>query len=159
MFSKSEDRDAAFSVSGNGRGVPSIISADLKITGDLFSDGDIQLNGILVGDVKSGSLTIGETARVEGKISARELRVSGEVVGEVTAGNVALSKSARVNGDIIHESLAIEPGADVEGHIRRQETPPKLKAVATTPRDVSSESKANGSGKPRNSAKPEPSHA
>jgi len=157
MFSKPEDRDAAFS-NGKGSGVPSIISADLKIIGDLISDGDIQLNGILVGDVQSGSLTIGETARVEGKISAKELRVSGEVVGEVTAGSVALSKGARVSGDIVHESLAIEPGADVEGHIRRQEAP-RLKAVATGPQDVSSESKANGPGKLRNGAKPEPSHA
>ena len=157
MFSKPEDRDAAFS-NGKGSGVPSIISADLKITGDLISDGDIQLNGILVGNVKSDSLTIGETARVEGKISAKELRVSGEVIGEVTAGNVALSKGARVNGDITHESLAIEPGADVEGHIRRQEAP-RLKAVATTSQDVSSETKANGSAKPGTSAKPEPSHA
>jgi cytoskeletal protein CcmA (bactofilin family) len=95
MFSKSEGRDASFSVSGNGGGVPSIISADLKITGELISEGDIQLNGTLVGDVRSGSLTIGETAHVEGKISARELRVSGEVVGEVNAGEVALTKSNR----------------------------------------------------------------
>jgi cytoskeletal protein CcmA (bactofilin family) len=157
MFSKSEGRDASFSVSGNGGGVPSIISADLKITGELISEGDIQLNGTLVGDVRSGSLTIGETAHVEGKISARELRVSGEVVGEVNAGEVALTKSARINGDIVHESLAIEPGADVEGHLRRQNAP-KLKAVATASEETSGEVKANGSGESSGVAKPEPGH-
>jgi cytoskeletal protein CcmA (bactofilin family) len=149
MFSKSEDRDAAFS-NGNSSGVPSIISADLKITGDLISDGDIQLNGTLVGDVKSGLLTIGESANVEGKVSAKEIRISGQVTGEVMAEDVTLTKSARINGDIIHENLAIESGADVEGHLRRQQTP-KLKAVPTA---TSQESKtdANGSGKSLNAA-------
>jgi cytoskeletal protein CcmA (bactofilin family) len=155
MFSKPEDRDAAFS-NGKGSGVPSIISADLKITGDLISDGDIQFNGILVGDVQSGSLTIGETARVEGKISAREVRVSGEVVGEVTAGSVALNKGARVSGNIAHESLAIEPGADMEGHVRRVDAP-RLEAVPTSPKCASSQPDAKGSGKPGSDVPSEPS--
>lgn len=145
MFSRPEDRDAAFS-SGKGSGVPSIISADLKITGDLISDGDIQLNGTLVGDIKSGSVTIGESAQVEGKVLAREIRISGQVTGEVTAEDVTLTKSARINGDIIHENLSIESGADVEGHLRRQQTP-KLKAVPTAP-SAEPRAGANGSGKP-----------
>jgi cytoskeletal protein CcmA (bactofilin family) len=151
MFSKPEDRDAAFS-NGRRSGVPSIISPDLKITGDLISDGDIQLNGTLVGDIKTGSLTIGESAHVEGKVLAREIRISGQVTGEVTAEDVTLTKSARINGDIIHENLAIESGADVEGHLRRQQAP-RLKAVPTA---SSEESKAgaNGSGKSPNGAGP-----
>ena len=146
MFSKTEDRDAAFS-SGKGRGVPSIISPDLKITGDLISDGDIQLNGTLVGDIKSGSLTIGETAHVDGKIAAREIRISGQVHGEVTADDVTLTKSAKIYGDIIHENLAIESGADVEGHLRRQA--PKLKAVPTASME-DSKAGVNGSDKAPN---------
>lgn len=147
MFSKQQDRDAAFS-SAKGSGVPSILSADLKITGDLISDGDIQLNGTLVGDIQSGSLTIGESAHVEGKVLAKDIRISGQVTGEVTAEDVTLTKSARINGDIIHENLAIESGADVEGHLRRQQTP-KLRAVPTGSGEAF-EAGANGSGKAPN---------
>ena len=147
MFSKPEDRDAAFSAKGKGSGVPSIISADLKITGDLISNGDIQLNGTLVGDIKTGSLTIGESAHVEGKVSAKEIRISGEVTGEVMAEDVTLTKSARINGDIIHENLSIESGADVQGHFRRQQGP-KLKAVQTAAGSAKPDS--NGSAKPHN---------
>ena len=148
MFSKPEDRDAAFSTSGKSSGVPSIISADLKITGDLISDGDIQLNGTLVGDIKTGSLTIGESAQVEGKVSAKEIRISGHVTGEVMAEDVTLTKSARINGDIIHENLSIESGADVEGHFRRQQGP-KLKAVPASSTG-SSKSESNGAAKSQN---------
>jgi cytoskeletal protein CcmA (bactofilin family) len=158
MFSKSEDRDAAFPT-GKGSGVPSIISADLKITGELISDGDIQFNGILVGDVKSGSLTIGDTARIEGKISAKEVRVSGQVIGEVMADSVALNKGARVSGDIIHEILAVEPGADVEGQFRRREAP-RLKAVPAGSVDAAGQSTAGGADKPSGKgASSEPSPA
>ena len=148
MFSKPEDRDAAFSTNGKGSGVPSIISPDLKITGDLISDGDIQLNGTLVGDIKTGSLTIGESAHVEGKVSAKEIRISGQVTGEVMAADVTLTKSAKISGDIIHENLTIETGADVEGHFRRQQGP-KLKAVPA-PSAGSAKSDGNGSAKSHN---------
>lgn len=153
MFSKPEDRDASFSATGKGGGVPSIISADLKITGDLISDGDIQLNGTLVGDIKTGSLTIGESAHVEGKVSAKEIRISGEVTGEVMAEDVTLTKSARITGDIIHESLSIESGADVEGHLRRQNAP-KLKAVPMASVG-GSKTDSNGSGRSHNGAEPQ----
>src|SRR3546814_1266085 len=46
-------------------GVPSIISADLRITGNLKSDGDIQVDGHVEGDIDSATLTVGEGARSE----------------------------------------------------------------------------------------------
>ena len=51
-------------------GVPSIISADLTITGNLQSDGDIQIDGQVDGDVLSRSLTIGQGAKVNGTVRA-----------------------------------------------------------------------------------------
>src|SRR3546814_3473099 len=53
------------------RGVPSIISADLRITGNLKSDGDIQVDGHVEGDIDSATLTVGEGAHVKGHISCR----------------------------------------------------------------------------------------
>src|SRR3546814_11413014 len=50
-------------------GVPSIISADLRITGNLKSDGDIQVDGHVEGDIDSATLTVGEGAHVKGHIS------------------------------------------------------------------------------------------
>ena len=101
--------------------VPSIISADLKITGNLTSSGDIQVDGAVEGDISSRTLTVGEDAHIDGSIVAESVRVCGQVSGEVRATSVTLAKTARVRGDIAHQSLSIEAGAYIEGNIRRLE--------------------------------------
>ncbi|NIA66984.1 polymer-forming cytoskeletal protein [Pelagibius litoralis] len=101
--------------------VPSIISADLKITGNLKSDGDIQVDGYVEGDIDSATLTVGEGAQVKGHISCDAVRICGTIDGAVKAKSVVMAKSARVIGDIIHDSLAIEAGAFIEGNIKRLE--------------------------------------
>ena len=102
-------------------GVPSIISPDLKIIGDLKSSGDIQIDGRVEGDINSRLLTVGEQATVEGCIVAETVRISGTVLGQVRAKTVHLDKKARVTGDITHEILTMEAGAFFEGQIRRME--------------------------------------
>lgn len=102
-------------------GVPSIISSDLSIRGNLESDGDIQIDGQVDGDVLSRSVTIGHGARVKGVIRAEEVKVSGQVDGEIHATNVALLASAKVTGDIMHKSLSIDAGAFIEGMLKRIE--------------------------------------
>ena len=93
---------------------PSIIIADLKIVGDLSSAVDIQ----------SRSVTIGEAALVTGSISGDTVRVCGSVNGQIKGQTVTLDKTAKVNGDIHHQSLAIEPGAFLEGHCKRIDSKP-----------------------------------
>ncbi|MCH7795793.1 MAG: polymer-forming cytoskeletal protein [Proteobacteria bacterium] len=102
-------------------GVPSIISPDLKIIGDLKSNGDIQIDGRIEGDINSRLLTVGEQATVEGCIVADTVRISGTVLGQVRAKTVHLDKKARVTGDITHEILTMEAGAFFEGQVRRME--------------------------------------
>ena len=43
---------------------PSILSSDLVITGSISSEGEVQLDGEVRGDVRAGTLTIGEEASV-----------------------------------------------------------------------------------------------
>lgn len=101
--------------------MPSIISADLKVTGDLVSDGDIQVDGSIEGDIQSRTVTVGEAAHVKGSISADTVRICGAVSGQVKGASVTLAKTAKVTGDILHQTLAIEPGAFLEGHCKRIE--------------------------------------
>jgi cytoskeletal protein CcmA (bactofilin family) len=125
-------------------GVPSIISADLRITGNLKSDGDIQVDGYVEGDIDSATLTIGEGAHVKGHISCETVRVCGTVDGAVKAKSVVMAKTARVIGDIIHDSLAIEAGAFIEGNIKRLEGAGRPAAVSSAGASTSSSS-ASGS--------------
>ena len=125
---------------------PSIISADLKIVGNLSSAGDIQIDGSVEGDIQSRTVTIGEAANVTGSITGDTVRVCGSVNGQIKGQTVTLDKSAKVNGDIHHQSLAIEPGAFLEGHCRRMDSKPaSVASVGSSPSLSSSASSAPSS--------------
>ena len=115
MFSKA-NKEAI--VTPSKVSAPSIISADLRITGNLESDGDIQIDGSVDGDIRSGKVTISESAVVKGAVEAETVRIAGRLTGQVKARQVTLMKSARVVADVMQESLAIEPGASFEGNCR-----------------------------------------
>lgn len=100
---------------------PSIVSANLRVTGDLESEGDIQIDGHVEGDVRSNSVTVGEHAMVSGAIIAQSVHVAGTVKGQINGKAVELARTAKVTGDIVHESLAIEAGAFIQGLCRHAE--------------------------------------
>ncbi len=100
-------------------GTPSIISANLHIVGNLKTEGEIQIDGLVDGDISGHKLTVGADATVNGEIVADEVLVRGAVNGRIRARSVQLAKSAKVMGDILHELLAVEAGAHLEGHCKR----------------------------------------
>ncbi len=137
MFSKAKANNDASPKADARKQVPSIISASLRIVGNLVSAGDVQVDGIVDGDVKSRVLTISYGASVNGAIEADNVYIQGEVNGQITAENVALGASARVVGDVVHKNLVIESGAFLEGHCRHlatatvvEETPGEPEAAA-----------------------------
>ncbi len=97
--------------------MPSIISADLEIVGDLNSRGDVQIDGSVEGNIRSRSLTVGEGARVKGVLMAEDVRIYGAVLGEVKANSVMLAKTAEVEGDVVHQSISMEAGAALAGKL------------------------------------------
>jgi len=99
--------------------VPSLISTDLAITGDLVSDGEIQVDGTVEGDIHCRSIIIGESGAVTGAVEAEKAVIRGTVTGRVSAKDVTLDKTARITGDIVHDNLQIEAGAQFEGQVRR----------------------------------------
>ena len=101
----------------------SILSADLTITGNLRTTGDIQIEGTVEGDIRAHLLTVGEGATVKGECMADDVVVNGRIVGRVRGLKVRLTSTARVEGDIVHKTIAIESGAHFEGSVQRQEDP------------------------------------
>jgi len=102
---------------------PSIISADLVVTGTLTSSGDIQIDGRVDGNVNTSNLVIGEKALVQGDVAAEEVTVRGRVQGSIRARKVLLASTCHVEGDILHEAFAVETGAFFEGNCRHADNP------------------------------------
>lgn len=93
----------------------SLIAENVSLEGDLASDGDVQLDGAVRGDLKVAHLSIGETGQVEGAITADAVEIRGRVVGTITAKAVRLYATARVDGDLTHAQLSIDAGAQFAG--------------------------------------------
>jgi cytoskeletal protein CcmA (bactofilin family) len=104
-------------------GVPSIISADMVLRGNINSAGEVQLDGALEGDIKAIMLIVGEKASVKGEIVCENVTVRGRVEGGIRAKQVALASTAHIIGDILHSSLSVESGAHFEGNCRHSDDP------------------------------------
>lgn len=130
----------------NSNSVPSIISSDVLIKGNVSTSGEIQLDGTIEGDVKSKNLTIGETGTVKGKVDADDVIVKGTVIGSIKARSVRLEKTAKLTGDICHQTLSIEAGAFIEGSLSHQGEKPAMEPMAGATKVVSSNTDTKKSG-------------
>ncbi|HZD25425.1 MAG TPA: polymer-forming cytoskeletal protein [Alphaproteobacteria bacterium] len=140
MFSKADKTRTSSRAAAGERVTPSLISSDLKIVGNLKSDGEMQIDGNVEGDIDCGKLTIGEKATIKGEIVAGEVVVRGRVDGRIRGGSVQLARTARVIGDVLHETLSIEAGAFLEGHCqRREDTPAKPAATGAAARPATTD--------------------
>ncbi len=136
MFSKdSKDVETTQVQASQKQHVPTIISASLRIVGNLISDGDVQVDGIIDGNVKSRTLTIGESATINGEVEAETVRIHGSITGQVKAKKVELGPTAKVVGDITHSLLTVESGAYLEGNCRHLDS--ARKGAELKPADAS----------------------
>lgn len=101
--------------------VPSIISADMTVKGEIHSQGELHLDGTVEGEIHAERLVIGETAQIRGNVTADTVRVCGKLEGNLAGREVVLTATARMTGDISHEVLSLEPGARFAGAVRHVE--------------------------------------
>jgi cytoskeletal protein CcmA (bactofilin family) len=120
----------------------SVIGKDLVLEGGVTGDGELQVDGVIKGDVRVSRLMIGETGRIDGTVSAEQVEARGKVVGSITAKQIRLFATAHIEGDITHEQLAMETGASFQGRslkFQRQapaqsaSSPPQGDAVRMAP--------------------------
>jgi cytoskeletal protein CcmA (bactofilin family) len=103
-------------------GAKSVIGNDLRIVGQglkIISQGTLQVDGEVEGDVGGAEVIIGESGKVTGTVAAERVIVRGRISGVIRGATVTLQSTAHVEGDIHHMSLAIEQGAEFDGRCRR----------------------------------------
>lgn len=115
--------------------VPTIISADMVVEGNLKTLGDVQVEGQIIGHIEAGRLVVAESGVVIGNVTAETARICGTLNGCVHGGTITLTATARVTGDIHHEVLAVEAGGLLEGLSRRRvaQKPAELAAPVAEP--------------------------
>ena len=103
----------------------SIICADMKINGSVISEGALQIDGVVDGDVSATDITIGASGQIAGEVKAEVVKVKGKIRGSIRARKVELESGAHVKGDIVHASLQIQSNAVFEGQVKHADDPLK----------------------------------
>ena len=98
---------------------PAIIAQGITVKGDLVGDGDIVVQGRVLGrvDVDSALLVDG-TGSVQAEIRAERVTVRGRVEGDVYASErIVLEATAVVEGDLRAPVIGVADGASIAGSV------------------------------------------
>lgn len=96
----------------NVSSIDTVIGSGVRLKGNVSSEGDIAIDGTLVGNIKSGGhVSIGVNGHITGSIHATSAAIGGYVEGNVTAGDsTSIGESGQVHGDIDTGRLEIAMG-------------------------------------------------
>lgn len=90
-----------------------VIGKKTTIVGDIKSDGDFRIDGIVEGSVETkGRLIIGKEGEVRGNIDCSNADIEGTFSGELLVHNLlTLKATAKVEGNVQIGRLSVEPSA------------------------------------------------
>ncbi|KUG26618.1 integral membrane protein ccma involved in cell shape determination [hydrocarbon metagenome] len=105
----------------------SILSSGVKIEGKIYSEGNMRIDGKVIGDVTvNGNLTLGESSEVKGDVRAMNVTLTGNIQGSVEANEkVILEANSRLVGELTAKILVIEEGAKFDGKSNMNSGKPK----------------------------------
>jgi cytoskeletal protein CcmA (bactofilin family) len=96
-----------------------IIGPSIKVKGDFHGDGNIVIEGVLEGGVKtSKDLFVGNKAIIKAEIEAKNAKIGGNITGNLKINNYTeITSQAKIFGNIETQTISIERGAVINGKI------------------------------------------
>lgn len=120
--------------------ITTIISKDMRITGEMSFKGKTRIDGLIEGNIKGDHLVLSESGKVHGDLELVTLICHGSIEGNVKAQQVTAHSSASLKGNLIATSLTVESGAKLNGEVSsssqpqpQQKVPPAVTPAKTEP--------------------------
>lgn len=142
MFTK-KDSDGAAIQSGSqksakptkasGDVISSVISTDMKISGEINFKGKARIDGLVEGNIHGDSLVLSESGEVKGDMELATLICHGGIEGNVKAQQVTAHSSASIKGNLVATSLTVESGARLNGEVSSSQPQQQAKAPSIGP--------------------------
>ena len=94
-------------------GHPNRIEKGTKITGEIQSESDFRIDGILEGSIStSGKVVIGKEGKINGKVICKNADFEGVFSGNLEVKEtLTLKSSSKTEGDVIISKLIVDAGA------------------------------------------------
>ena len=112
-----------------------VLASEVEIKGNLKFTGELTFEGKLDGEIQTdGILTLGDSAVINGNISAQSVVVRGKITGNINAKEkIEIKAKAELFGDIRATKLIIEEGVTYVG---KTEVNPNKVAPTAPPRPL-----------------------
>jgi len=100
----------------------SMIAGDLKVIGDLETNGVVKIEGQVEGTIRADTqVLVSQGALIQGDVHTKEAIIGGEVKGVVHADErVEIQATAVVNGDILTKRIVVLEGGRVNGSVKME---------------------------------------
>jgi len=111
-----------------------IIGPSVMVKGNFNSTGNIVINGILKGGVKTaGNIYIGDHANITADLEAKAATIGGEVRGNLKIKELLqVAAGAKIIGDVECALLSVESGAVINGKVMMSKDLPAEKKEEET---------------------------
>jgi len=105
------------------------IAQGTVFTGDLTSEGDFRIEGVINGSLTtSGKVVIGKTGALEGVLNCDNADIEGKFKGTLNVSNTLnLRSSAHIEGEVQIGKLSVEPGATFNANCLMKSSVKELK--------------------------------
>jgi cytoskeletal protein CcmA (bactofilin family) len=114
MFNDKNKNNTGGTAISNGA---TLIGAGTTLSGDLKSNGDLRIDGTVIGNITSAAkVIIGNSGNVEGDIQCNYADITGKVAGNIRAKEMLqLRGESVVTGNLYAGKLQVEPSATFNG--------------------------------------------
>jgi cytoskeletal protein CcmA (bactofilin family) len=118
-----EDKNSTKNHINTSTNTMNLIAKGAAIEGTLMIEGDLKVEGKVVGDIVAlGNIMLEDGGLIEGNIKANALIVSGVFKGNAEiSGECLVSSTGSVDGDLVINILNVNAGAQVSGNISMYE--------------------------------------
>jgi len=116
----------------NSASLATIVAAGTEIKGKIQSNGDIRVDGVLIGDIQTtAKVLIGPSGEVQGDIQAQQADILGKVTGNLKIADLlCLKGNSSVNGNMHTGQLQVDPSASFNGECHMGKTEAVAQVVA-----------------------------
>ena len=98
----------------------SYVGETLQLEGDLRTSGNLDIAGLITGNIYVSEVTVTETGSVRGTVEASKVEINGHIKGKIIADVIVIGRNAVIKGDVYFKNtLKTEEGADIDGYIKR----------------------------------------
>jgi cytoskeletal protein CcmA (bactofilin family) len=106
--------------SPNSEEISGYFGKEVVFEGKMTFEGIFRVDGKFEGEIfESGTLIVGETAVVKGKIEANTIIINGQVEGEVCAkGRAEIHPTGKFHGNLLTPILTVDEGGFFDGHCK-----------------------------------------